>query len=162
LLPKGYAVFGTAISTTEAQDLKDDKGYDMSMSSSAASPAPSRAIKITSWILRIVAAAAFLAAGSAKLAGVPMMVEIFDHIGIGQWFRLVAGLVEIVGGIGLLVPATAAFGGLLLAITMVFAVLTHLFVIGGSPAPAIVLLLITGTVAWLHRASIAVALGRMC
>jgi uncharacterized membrane protein YphA (DoxX/SURF4 family) len=133
----------------------------MSMGSSVTSPAPSRKTKIVSWILRIVAAAAFLAAGGAKLAGVPMMVEIFDHIGIGQWFRPVTGFVEIVGGIGLLVPATAAFGGLLLAITMVFAILTHLFLIGGSPVPAIVLLLITGAIAWLHRASIAVAFGRL-
>src|SRR4051794_26468898 len=42
-----------------------------------------------SWALRLLAAAAFLAAGVAKLVGVPMMVEVFDHIGIGQWFRIV-------------------------------------------------------------------------
>nr|WP_306287139.1 DoxX family protein [Pseudomonas sp. MD195_PC81_125] len=96
----------------------------------------------------------------ACLAGVPMMVGIFDQIGIGQWFRLAAGLVEVVGAIALLIPVTTAFGGLLLVVTMVFAVLTHLFFIGGNPAPAIVLLVITATIAWLHRGSISVALGR--
>lgn len=130
----------------------------MSTSFSAASAAPSRTVKIVSWVLRIFAALAFLAAGSAKLAGVPMMVAVFDQIGIGQWFRVVTGLVEIIGGIGILVPATAAFAGLLLAVTMMFAVLTHLFVIGGSPLPALVLLAVTGTVAWLQRAGIAAAL----
>jgi putative oxidoreductase len=110
-----------------------------------------RAVKFVSWGLRILAGAAFLAAGSAKLAGAPMMVAIFDHVGLGQWFRLVTGLVEIVGAIALLVPATAAFGGVLLAVTMVFAVATHLFVIGGSLVPAIVLFVMTATVAWLHR-----------
>ena len=110
-----------------------------------------RTVKFVSWGLRILAGAAFLAAGSAKLAGAPMMVAIFDHVGLGQWFRLVTGLVEIAGAIALLVPATAAFGGVLLAVTMVFAVATHLFVIGGSPVPAIVLFVMTATVAWLQR-----------
>jgi len=122
---------------------------------------PTRAVKIISWGLRILAAAAFLAAGGAKLAGVPMMVGIFDHIGIGQWFRVATGLVEVAGAIALLVPAAVGFGGLLLAVTMGFAVLTHLFVIGGSPVPAIMLLVITATVAWLHRADVAATLGRL-
>lgn len=122
--------------------------------------APTGATKYISWALRILAAATFLAAGGAKLAGVPMMVAIYDQIGIGQWFRVVTGLVEVAGAIALLVPATAAFGGLLLAVTMFFAVLTHLFVIGGSPVPAVVLLLVTATVAWLHRASLAAVLRR--
>ncbi|MDT2019902.1 DoxX family protein [Methylocella sp. CPCC 101449] len=132
----------------------------MSTNSPLASGAPTGTVKIVSWGLRLLAAAAFLAAGGAKLAGVPMMIETFDHIGIGQWFRVVTGLVEIVGAIALLVPATAALGSLLLAVTMVFATLTHLFVIGGSPLPAIVLLLITATIVWLHRASVVAMLGR--
>lgn len=133
----------------------------MSTNSSVNPATPTKAFKIVSWGLRILAAAAFLAAGSAKLAGVPMMVAIFDHIGIGQWFRVVTGLVEVIGAIALLLPATAGIGGLLLATTMVFAALTHLFVIGGSPVPAIVLFAITATVAWLHRANVAATLGRL-
>ncbi|ARN82792.1 DoxX family protein [Methylocystis bryophila] len=115
------------------------------------SAAPNKMTLFLSWGLRLVAAAAFLAAGGAKLAGVPMMVESFDHIGIGQWFRLVTGLIEVVGAIGLFFTATAAFSGLLLAVTMFFAALVHLFVIGGSPIPAVVLLAITASIAWLHR-----------
>lgn len=128
---------------------------------SASSPPATKTVKIVSWGLRILAAAAFLAAGGAKLAGVPMMVGIFDQIGIGQWFRVVTGFVEVVGAIVLLAPATAGVGGLLLAITMMFAVLTHLFVIGGNPVPAIVLLALTATVAWLHRANVKTILGRL-
>jgi putative oxidoreductase len=133
----------------------------MIMPFSAASAAPSGAARFLSWGLRLLAAAAFLAAGAAKLAGAPMMVANFDHIGIGQWFRVVTGLVEVVGGVGLLVTATAAFGGLLLAATMFVAVLVHIFVIGGSPVPAIVLLAITVAIAWLHRASVAAAFDRV-
>jgi len=44
---------------------------------------------IGAWVLQGLLAAAFLAAGGAKLAGVPMMVQVFDQIGMGQWFRAV-------------------------------------------------------------------------
>lgn len=90
-----------------------------------------------------------------------MMVGIFEQIGIGQWFRIVTGIVEIVGGVAILLPATAAFGGLLLAATMSVAVLVHLFVIGGSPVPAFVLLFVTATVAWLHCASVTTTFNRL-
>jgi putative oxidoreductase len=115
--------------------------------------------RIGLWTLQILAAAAFIMAGSFKLAGNPMMVGLFDQIGIGQWFRYVTGTVEIVGGLALLVPASAAFGGALLAITMVCAIGTHLFVVGGNPVPAIVLLLVTAGVAWVRRASFGAVLG---
>jgi putative oxidoreductase len=126
--------------------------------SAAAGPA-NRWGRIGLWVLQILAAAAFLAAGSFKLAGNEMMVQVFGQIGIGQWFRYVTGIVEIVGAIALLVPFTAAFGGLLLAVTMLCAVGTHLFVIGGNPVPAIVLLAITASVAWFRRASFRDLLG---
>lgn len=119
-----------------------------------------RNVTIILWVLQILAAAAFIAAGTFKLIAAPQMVEIFQHIGIGQWFRVVTGVVEIVGGIALLIPAFAAFGGLLLATTMVFATLIHLFVIGGNPLAAIVLFAITATVAWLRRDRIIAALAR--
>ncbi|WP_413188644.1 hypothetical protein [Paraburkholderia sacchari] len=49
---------------------------------------------------------------------------------------------------------------MLLATTMVLAVLTHMFVIGGNPAPTIVLVVITGAVTWLHRAIVGATLRR--
>ncbi|MGR9141516.1 DoxX family protein [Rhizobium leguminosarum] len=118
----------------------------------------SKAVRVASWALRLLCAAVFLAAGGAKIAGVPMMVAIFDQVGFGQWFRVLTGIVEVGGAIALLVTASTAFGALTLAVTMVFAVLTHLFLIGGNPLPAVVLLAMTGTVAWLHRRSFAVIL----
>jgi uncharacterized membrane protein YphA (DoxX/SURF4 family) len=103
------------------------------------------------WVLRLLLALAFGAAGTAKLAGVSQMVQIFEHIGIGQWFRYVTGLVEITGAVLLLIPGTGFFGGLLLAVTMAFGVATHLLVIGGSPMPATVLTLLSGFVAYRLR-----------
>ena len=134
------------------------------MSTATATPVSSssrgRWVNIGLWTLQILAAAAFLAAGGFKLAGAPMMVQIFDQIGVGQWFRIVTGVVEVSGAALLLVPRCAALGGLLLAATMVVATLVHLFVIGGNPAPAIVLFAITATIAWARRAQLGAVLGR--
>ena len=102
----------------------------------------------TVWAACVLLALAFGAAGAAKLAGVAQMVQIFDHIGIGQWFRYVTGLVEVAGAILLLIPSTGFLGGLLLGVTMVFGVATHLLVIGGNPAPAAVLAVLSGFVAY--------------
>ena len=134
------------------------------MTTATATPVSSatrgRWVNIGLWTLQIIAAAAFFAAGSFKLTGAPMMVQIFDHIGVGQWFRIVTGVVEVIGATLLLVPRLAVFGGMLLAVTMIFAALTHLFVIGGNPAPAIVLFAITATIAWARRAQLGAVLGR--
>ena len=98
--------------------------------------------------VRVLLIIAFSAAGIAKLASAPQMVQVFDGIGIGQWFRYVTGIVEIIGAVLLLRNATSFFGGLLLATTMVCGVATHLFVIGGNPAPALMLALMSAFVAW--------------
>lgn len=103
------------------------------------------------WGLRVLLALAFGAAGASKLAGVPQMVQLFDAVGFGQWFRYLTGAAEIIGALLVLVPATGFFGGLLLAVTMVGGVGTHLLLIGGNPTPAIVLGLISAFVAWQLR-----------
>jgi putative oxidoreductase len=108
----------------------------------------SRAGTIALWILQIATAAMFLLAGSSKLAGASAMVGLFEGIGIGQWFRYLTGTIEVVSAILLLIPSLAFFGALLLVPTMVGAVLTHLFIVGGNPAPAIVLGASAAAIAW--------------
>ena len=106
---------------------------------------------VTAWTLQILAALAFLIAGSMKLVGDEMQVETFEEIGVGQWFRYLTGFLELVGALLILFPRTAFWGALLLMCIMVGAILTHLVLIGGSPVPAVVLLVITAAVAWLRR-----------
>lgn len=77
---------------------------------------PSR--RIGAWTLQGVLSAAFLAAGVAKLTGVPFMVDLFAQIGIGQWFRFVTGAVEVAGAVALLVPGLASVAGLSLGVTI--------------------------------------------
>ncbi len=110
----------------------------------------SRAVHLALWGLQIALSAAFLGAGSTKLVGMPDMVQIFDQIGIGQWFRFVTGLIEVAAALALLRPRYAAHAATLLGLTMLCAALTHLLLIGGSAWPAMVL----------GAASAVVAIGR--
>ena len=119
---------------------------------------PSRGRVVGAWIVQGLLAAAFLAAGGAKLAGVPMMVQIFDQIGMGQWLRIVTGLVEVIGAVALVVPGFAALGAAWLGATMFFAVLTHLFILHSSAMPALVLLTLNVLVVWLRRDQLAAVL----
>jgi uncharacterized membrane protein YphA (DoxX/SURF4 family) len=125
------------------------------MTSPVAVHAPSRARVVGALILQGLLAAAFLSAGGAKLAAVPMMVQIFDQIGMGQWFRIVTGLVEVAGAVALLVPGYAALGAAWLGATMFFAVLTHFFILHTSALPALVLLALNVVVVWLRRDQLA-------
>lgn len=110
-----------------------------------------RASTVVVWILQIMAAIAFLMAGGSKLASAAAMIQLFDAIGVGQWFRYVTGGIEVLSAILLLVPSRAAFGAILLVCTMIGAILTHLFIIRTSPAAPIGLLIVVAVITWLRR-----------
>ena len=101
--------------------------------------------------LRVLLTAAFVMAGGAKLMGAEMMVQTFDAVGVGQWFRYVTGLIEIGGAILLWIPAYRLVGAVLLAVTMVGATLAHLLILGPSAVPAIVLGVMAAVVIYLER-----------
>src|SRR5580704_13393933 len=108
---------------------------------------------IIGWILAIVLALVFSFAGGVKLIGVPGMVAEFAQIGIGQWFRLVTGLVELSGAIGLLIPKFRFWAALQIAAVMVGATGVNLWVLH-VPALArltAMLLLLALVLAWLRR-----------
>ena len=121
----------------------------------------SRFSPIALWGAQIVLAGMFLLAGGSKLAGAAAMVALFDAIGVGQWFRYLTGTIEIVSAVALLVPSLAAFGAIALVPTMVGAVATHLFIVGGSPAAPAVLLLGSLAVAWVRRDQLSQALSKL-
>ena len=93
----------------------------------------------------------FLMAGGNKLAGNEQMVGMFEAIGIGQWFRYLTGGIEVVSAILLLIPRFAGIGALILIPTMIGAILTHLFIVGGSPVVPIILLIIMMVIAYGRR-----------
>src|SRR5258705_450546 len=121
----------------------------MSVSSSVGMRGSSK--RLGAWALQVVVAAAFFAAGSAKLAGASSMIQMFDQIGVGQWFRIVTGLVEIFGAIALLYPGIAAFGVFGLGFTRGGAFSPLLFVLLSTPAPPAVLLPLNALIVSLRR-----------
>ncbi|HZA40607.1 MAG TPA: DoxX family protein [Actinomycetota bacterium] len=121
----------------------------------------SRVGLVALWGLQVVVAGLFLLAGGSKLAGAAAMVALFDAIGVGQWFRYVTGFIEVTGAVALLVPALAPFGALLLALTMVGAITTHLFIVGGSPVVPVFLLLGSLAILWARRDQLSGALSRL-
>ena len=72
----------------------------MSMSSVTAS---SRYRTLGWWALKIVLAALFVAAAGAKLAGAQQMIDEFNQIGAGTWFRYFTAVTEIIAGVLLLI-----------------------------------------------------------
>ena len=94
---------------------------------------------------------AFIFIGGGKLAGTSAMVELFDKVGLGQWFRYLTGLLEVAGGVGLLIPRYAFYAAVLLVFVMIGAIITHVAVVGGSPAPAASLFVLSGIIAWLRK-----------
>ena len=88
----------------------------MSVTSIDTGLGPRRNRRIGTWALQAVVAVVFLAAGMAKLAAVPFEVQSFAQIGLGQWFRIVTGVVQIVGAFALVYPRLASIGGLWLGL----------------------------------------------
>lgn len=101
--------------------------------------------------LRALLTLVFVGAGTAKLFGVSMMVETFDVIGWGQWFRYVTGLVEIGSAALLWIPGFQVIGGAFLTATMFCAAMFHLLVIGPSALPSVILGALSATVVFLYR-----------
>lgn len=108
-------------------------------------------LNIMLWVLQLGAAFMFLMAAFQKLTGAPMMVGMFEKIGFGQWFRYVTGGLETVGALLLLIPRLCGLGAILMVCVMLGAVASHLFILGGNPVVAIVLLVVTAIIAWGRR-----------
>jgi putative oxidoreductase len=75
----------------------------------------------------------------------------FEQIGAGEWFRYLTGTLEVAGGLGLLIPRLCGLAGLALAGLWAGAIATHMFLVGGSPAPAVVFLVLTAVIAYGRR-----------
>ena len=91
------------------------------------------------WVIRAGVALVFVAIGVDKFDSRPHSewVVIFARIGLGQWFRVVTGWVEIIGGLCLLPPMTRRAGAAMLGATMLGAAIAHVTVLG-DPVTAIV------------------------
>ena len=103
------------------------------------------------WSLQILLALVFLASGGAKLVALDPMVDLFAQIGVGQWFRVVTGLIEVSAALCLLKRSAAWIGAALIVCTMIGATIVHLAVVPSSPVGAVVLGVLAAIVLWLRR-----------
>ena len=101
------------------------------------------------WSLSVILAAVFLLTGVPKLFGVGTVgLQASAMRGFPDWIRIIVGIVETVGAIMLMVPATATFAALALAVLMVPATLTQFASGEGGIWVPIVLLAALLFVAW--------------
>ena len=90
--------------------------------------------------IRILFGVVMILSGGSKLAGVDVHVQHFEQWDYPQWFRVVTGLTEVGGAIGLLLgrrrPVLGVLGGTLITGTMMGAIYTHVVRVGESPSEA--------------------------
>ena len=93
---------------------------------------PQQRRDVVGWVLRAGLGALFIAIGLSKFNADPhgMWFQIFEKIGFGQWFRILAGVMQVGGGVLLILPGTSRFGAASIAATMVGAMVTDIFVLG--------------------------------
>lgn len=118
------------------------------MTTAAAPSAHPLALTVATWVGRALLALVFLGAGASKLAGDPTMVGMFDQIGSGQWLRYLVGALEVAGAVGVLVPRLSALAATGLTLLMAGAVVTNLTVLDAAPWSPLVLIVVSGLVAW--------------
>lgn len=105
------------------------------------------------WVLQILLALVFLQASLVKLTGHPGMAERFRGWGYPDEFRLLIGTLEILGAIGLLVPALAGYAATGLMGIMVGAIATHIVHREAQVVVAAVVLLLLSVVILARRPS---------
>src|SRR5262245_5196773 len=84
------------------------------------------------WILRLLAAIILLQTLYFKFSAAPESVYIFSKLGMEPWGRIGTGVLELIAGILLLIPATTAFGALLAIGLMAGAIFFHITKLGIS------------------------------
>ena len=81
-------------------------------------------------------------------------VPVFDTIGLGQWFRYLTGLLEVVGSIGILLPSVSVFAAILLLAVDAGAFVAQVSVLHMDWIHTIVVGAILATVIYLQRGRI--------
>ena len=86
--------------------------------------------RIIDWLFRIAIAVILLQTLYFKFTGHPESVALFSKLGVEPWGRIGTGVIELIAGILILIPATALIGAALSLGLMAGAIASHLFVIG--------------------------------
>ena len=90
----------------------------------------------------------FIFIGYGKFSSRGVWVTIFEQIGLGQWFRIFTGVVQVTGGVLMIPRRTRSAGAVLLGCTMLGAAIVDVVVIGSPVAIVPLLLLIVIAAVW--------------
>ena len=107
--------------------------------------------ELATWSLQGLLAGIFFTAGIAQLVGVRAEVFLFNEIGLGQWLRVVTGIIQVAGAISLVSVRRASVAGAALSILITGAVVASLTVLAINPAPLIALGVLSSLVTILRR-----------
>jgi putative oxidoreductase len=105
----------------------------------------------TLWALQVLLGLFFIfASAGPKLFSEPTTVQGFEDMGAAPWFRYFIGLVELAGGVGLLVPRLAGLAAVGLCLLMVGAAVTQAVIVDGGAlvVTPLVLLALFLFIAW--------------
>ncbi len=106
--------------------------------------------KVAIWLLRLMIAGIFIVSALPKLLGQEAMIDIFAAIGLGQWLRVVTGLVEGLGSVLILVPAASGMGAILVLLVDAGAFIAQVGVLHGDIVHTIIIALLIGPLAYLQ------------
>ena len=101
------------------------------------------------WILTLLLAAAMVGPGVQKFTR-PTWQRMFRTWGYPDGFYLVIGAIEVIGGIGLLIPRIASYCAITLSIVMLGASATQVLRGGRNGVGEIVLALLLAAIAWIR------------
>lgn len=104
---------------------------------------------VRTWLPRVAVALLFFFVGKSKFGAHSSWIKTFDQIGFGQWFRYMTGVIQMLGAIAVLIPRIFPWGIVILACTMLGAILASIFLLGVPfnaifPAALLIGLLIIG------------------
>ena len=71
------------------------------------------------WILTLLLVFMFANAGIRKFPESGGWTQMFRHVGFPDWFRILIGVIEVAAAALLLVPRTAAYGAVMIIVTMI-------------------------------------------
>ena len=123
---------------------------------------PARVGTIALWALRIALAILFVVNfGPGKVMGSEQAVQTFADIGVGQWLRYLTGALEIVFGLGLLIPRLGGLAALGLVGVLAGAVLAEIVLLDADVLVPLTLLICVAAIAWFRRHDTRAVVGRL-
>jgi uncharacterized membrane protein YphA (DoxX/SURF4 family) len=101
------------------------------------------------WILTLLLAVVMVGPGAQKFTS-PTWQRMFRTWGYPDGFYLVIGAIEVIGGIGLLIPRIASYCAITLSLVMLCASATQVLRGGRNGIGEIVLALLLAAIAWIR------------